>query len=145
MLVTPLVGVWIEILRTLHFQLLIIVTPLVGVWIEILTVVILGCALWVTPLVGVWIEMIAKLLLNNLYGKVTPLVGVWIEIPKEIEKTYETEKSLPLWECGLKSQKHLLCYQQTGSLPLWECGLKYSKQLREQMRRQRHSPCGSVD
>ena len=100
MLVTPLVGVWIEILRTLHFQLLIIVTPLVGVW----------------------IEMIAKLLLNNLYGKVTPLVGVWIEIPKEIEKTYETEKSLPLWECGLKSQKHLLCYQQTGSLPLWECG-----------------------
>ena len=44
MLVTPLVGVWIEILRTLHFQLLIIVTPLVGVWIEITTYYYMGAS-----------------------------------------------------------------------------------------------------
>ena len=51
-------GVWIEIRRTCGFIIPCIVTPLVGVWIEIG-----GKETWdaaqniVTPLVGVWIEI----------------------------------------------------------------------------------------
>ena len=33
--VTPLVGVWIEIVKNIHYQNNPFVTPLVGVWIEI--------------------------------------------------------------------------------------------------------------
>ena len=63
------------------------VTPLVGVWIEILFPSRMhsssGC---VTPLVGVWIEICAALKFSKDVS-VTPLVGVWIEIPfGEIKK-----------------------------------------------------------
>ena len=57
--VTPLVGVWIEISQRKDTTLMVIVTPLVGVWIEMIPPISLPCQ-WsnVTPLVGVWIEIL---------------------------------------------------------------------------------------
>ena len=57
--VTPLVGVWIEIGQTNANLRTGKVTPLVGVWIEMPFGEIKKCAPVVTPLVGVWIEIIA--------------------------------------------------------------------------------------
>lgn len=58
MIVTPLVGVWIEIVYpsnlTRYRQN---VTPLVGVWIEIALEDVLYRDYFVAPLVGTWIEM----------------------------------------------------------------------------------------
>ena len=56
---------------------------------------------------------------------VTPLAGVWIEIlkGKTIEDVAGT--SLPLRECGLKSQRRKADNMAKASLPLRECGLKY--------------------
>ena len=56
-IVTPFVGVWIEIIRNQYLHVVVGVTPFVGVWIEI---------------DGKWIENTADI--------VTPFVGVWIEI-----------------------------------------------------------------
>ena len=55
------------------------VTPLVGVWIEISEHLTVGRTRCVTPLVGVWIEISSKVP-GATGGLVTPLVGVWIEI-----------------------------------------------------------------
>ena len=57
-LVTPLVGVWIEIFTFCRSSPFFQVTPLVGVWIEIIIVVNMYKLAQVTPLVGVWIEII---------------------------------------------------------------------------------------
>ena len=56
------------------------VTPLVGVWIEILEKWKITQELLVTPLVGVWIEIIRIWGTKDSLTCVTPLVGVWIEI-----------------------------------------------------------------
>ena len=71
--------VWIEIYRYRHLCLEQLVTPYVGVWIEIANV---GA--------GTWIAV------------VTPYVGVWIEIVLDRHAGREL-RSLPTWECGLKS------------------------------------------
>ena len=76
------------------------VTPFVGVWIEILT----AGGGWTTTLV-------------------TPFVGVWIEILLQ-DSTIHHDRSLPSWECGLKSYCDVRCYVLVQSLPSWECGLK---------------------
>ena len=77
--VTPFVGVWIEMGRSIKVRFIEKVTPFVGVWIEIicrqsinntsgslplwecgLKCVIIHCAdrsVFVTPFVGVWIEI----------------------------------------------------------------------------------------
>ena len=55
--VAPLVGAWIEILRLLFYQAVVLVAPLVGAWIEITTVSDSSCFPLVAPLVGAWIEM----------------------------------------------------------------------------------------
>ena len=75
----------------------------------------------VTPLAGVWIEIGRKLYRIPLHRIVTPLAGVWIEILCKVN-TNKPSMSLPLRECGLKSDA-----EQT-----------YLDSLR-------HSPCGSVD
>ena len=100
--VTPLVGVWIEISFKLskkscgvaslplwecglkyigccNFSYSIFVTPLVGVWIEILYSALTVFGVTVTPLVGVWIE-ITNPVFYYLATLVTPLGGVWIEM-----------------------------------------------------------------
>ena len=56
-----------------------IVTPLVGVWIEIHQAGRKNHGLFVTPLVGVWIEISRYIKLSGL-SSVTPLAGVWIKI-----------------------------------------------------------------
>ena len=77
-----------------------LVTPFVGVWIEILSNIEDPHAFTVTPFVGVWIE-IASAILRCSAVFVTPFVGVWIEIV--ILSSSETSSpSLPSWECGLK-------------------------------------------
>ena len=101
-LVTPCVGVWIEMLQSTPplipgtslpawecgLKLLYIyssrspsfVTPCVGVWIEISIVSLKSSFTSVTPCVGVWIEiMTLEKFIEN--AEVTPCVGVWIEIP----------------------------------------------------------------
>ena len=60
-----------------------LVTPLVGVWIEIYTAHVESEKVFVTPLVGVWIEIEITDKIHELSG-VTPLVGVWIEIIKNM-------------------------------------------------------------
>ena len=94
-------GVWIEILPAQILKIIILVTPCVGVWIEIADVSADCAETLVTPCVGVWIEIVlGKALQLNL--QVTPCVGVWIEI--EYSNVWEyVHKSLPAWECGLKS------------------------------------------
>ncbi len=100
--VTPFVGVWIEI-SVLHISIVFVgmslpswecglkysmfygnpdgysVTPFVGVWIEISELRRSDNTISVTPFVGVWIEI--KLTRPELEEiLVTPFVGVWIEI-----------------------------------------------------------------
>ncbi len=101
LLVTPLAGVWIEILTAQAPTSSLTVTPLAGVWIEIvggwgLLPILqshpprggvdrncpgeLDCDYGVvTPLAGVWIEIISGTW-RTRPGLVTPLAGVWIEI-----------------------------------------------------------------
>ena len=100
-LVTPLAGVWVEILMSMgsNWNILSlpsrecglkflrqpyqgfseIVTPLAGVWVEILCRKSGNIACPVTPLAGVWVE-IALSMLNAAASTVTPLAGVWVEI-----------------------------------------------------------------
>ena len=55
--VTPLAGVWIEIIESTTDYIEAFVTPLAGVWIEILIWFQSEPEYIVTPLAGVWIEM----------------------------------------------------------------------------------------
>ena len=57
-LVTPPVGVWIEMISEKEVFGLDLVTPLVGVWIEIALYGSGRGIQAVTPLVGVWIEIV---------------------------------------------------------------------------------------
>jgi hypothetical protein len=56
-LVTPLVGVWIEMLMEPRNHTIDLVTPLVGVWIEMSLTILCLRQLEVTPLAGVWIKL----------------------------------------------------------------------------------------
>ena len=77
-----------------------LVTPCVGVWIEMAQIRDALSSKTVTPCVGVWIEIVyvSACLLSPT---VTPCVGVWIEILGGTNKTFNL-RSLPAWECGLK-------------------------------------------
>ena len=55
------------------------VAPLVGAWIEIMKSALGGIICTVAPLVGAWIEMYINVCVINR-TKVAPLVGAWIEI-----------------------------------------------------------------
>ncbi len=78
-----------------------VVTPFVGVWIEIAPMDRLAQLQAVTPFVGVWIE-IRRTMFNVAACYVTPFVGVWIEIRDDGYSRDGRMPSLPLWECGLK-------------------------------------------
>ena len=103
--------------------------------------------------------------IQDVYDNVTPRVGVWIETGK-IYVSQDDNKSLPVWECGLKHCSLSWNLYGNLSLPVWECGLKhvlifvltltfchspcgsvdwniYQSQYIEFV--ERHSPCGSVD
>ncbi len=66
-------------------------------------------------------QKIRKLLVNIA---VAPFVGVWIEI-SDYDYRAVCLPSLPLWECGLKSNTVNEFFTTLMSLPLWECGLKF--------------------
>ena len=57
MLVTPFMGVWIEILQYLPLLAIRQVTPFMGVWIEISLSFLIRPSISVTPFMGVWIEI----------------------------------------------------------------------------------------
>ena len=100
-----------------------VVTPCVGVWIEISKIKakykdlnchsLCGSVDWnffmpsvcflpgVTPCVGVWIEIWTSSVRPLTARAVTPCVGVWIEI-HALGKSACKPRSLPAWECGLK-------------------------------------------
>ena len=82
------------------FQRVILVTPCMGVWIEIYWKIRHVRQRDVTPCMGVWIE-IGWISTHGLTPSVTPCMGVWIEIALswKLKKWYG---SLPVWECGLK-------------------------------------------
>ena len=78
MVVTPFVGVWIEIISAIPASMSCGVTPFVGVWIEIgiphdIAVLIMSLPSWEcglkSPVGG-----------KGTRNYVTPFVGVWIEI-----------------------------------------------------------------
>ena len=76
------------------------VAPLVGAWIEIFAPSVLIVEDKVAPLVGAWIE-INLTDTARFCQEVAPLVGAWIEMAK-ISLVARGERSLPLWERGLK-------------------------------------------
>ena len=84
------------------------VAPFVGVWIEMLYGLIQRRHLHtVAPFVGVWIEIHNFTSLYNSIS-VAPFVGVWIEICFVGSLIPFFKRSLPSWECGLKSQSYPL-------------------------------------
>ena len=78
-----------------------VVTPFLGVWIEIHptsadSVIDRSLPSWECGLKSM--KKGTKIMPAN----VTPFLGVWIEI-KSNAQVFDKEKSLPSWECGLKS------------------------------------------
>ena len=56
-----------------------------------------------------------------------------------------TVRSLPLWECGLKSQEtepELMVVNVTPLVGVW---IEIKTELLQTVRLRSHSPCGSVD
>ena len=77
-----------------------IVTPLVGVWIEIISLCQSLPNNRVTPLVGVWIEMQEQ---EENYGLQRSLPSWECGLKYQKRKTpIRVSMSLPSWECGLK-------------------------------------------
>ena len=94
------------------------VTPLVGVWIEIMTLLNRHMPKLSLPL---W-ECGLKYRATKTYDDsviVTPLVGVWIEIIDDVVYNDTDSMSLPLWECGLKYQVYFRLSYTYGHSP---CG-----------------------
>ena len=81
------------------------VTPLAGVWIEIVKSSESCAPSGVTPLAGVWIEIVEERI-DRIIDGVTPLAGVWIEIQTAHKPVSANAKSLPSRECGLKFITH---------------------------------------
>ena len=77
------------------------VAPLVGAWIEILRSDPADTRTVVAPLVGAWIEIYPCTTSVMLPLSVAPLVGAWIEIC-EFFPSVDDYVSLPSWERGLK-------------------------------------------
>ena len=84
--VTPLAGVWIEILPDVNEVKMDAVTPLAGVWIEMFELRFASGELLVTPLAGVWIE-------------------IWVKTWRQSKRNW----SLPLRKCELKYLR-CICY-----------------------------------
>ena len=75
----------------------------------------------VTPLAGVWVEIKPGFTVCETKD-VTPLAGVWVEIECEVRIAQTQIASLPLRECGLKSDDNITVWHRVCC----------------------HSPCGSV-
>ena len=102
-LVTPFVGVWIEISKMYTTQRLI---PSLPSW---------ECGL--KYIIRICIELRKWSLPSWECGLKSPSCG----------RQYISLRSLPSWECGLKCTRCNCTERTLGSLPSWECGLKCSK------------------
>ena len=81
-MVTPFVGVWIEIYQSCEEAMMSVTSlPSWECGLKFRTPQANNVDLHVTPFVGVWIEIPSRLMRDTV-GKVTPFVGVWIEIRK---------------------------------------------------------------
>ena len=120
----------------------IIVTPLVGVWIEITS---LPFPQYIATSLPLW-ECGLKLSIHlpgTVGSLVTPLVGVWIEIRFDVAVWFDYP-SLPLWECGLKYYSAINLCRILSHSPCGSVDWNLIK-LANQSKSLRHSPCGSVD
>ena len=120
------------------------VTPLVGVWIEIVIGVV-GSAKVLTSLPS-W-ECGLKYSKSVIGLVLSESLPSW-ECGLKSHGTYVLGldgQSLPSWECGLKSTHHSPRIYRLKSLPSWECGLKSYLERYLCIASISHSPRGSVD
>ena len=96
----PLWECGLKSANALYIPLAVLVTPLVGVWIEILRPPQKRESDAVTPLVGVWIEICGKRR-GDQCGQSLPLWECGLKYSKSLQYALKM-LSLPLWECGLK-------------------------------------------
>ena len=80
--VTPLAGVWIEMILPACLIPMYPSLPLRECGLKFLLLAALRMWLYVTPLAGVWIEIFENQLWKSTVDNVTPLAGVWIEMPE---------------------------------------------------------------
>ena len=114
-----------------------------GAWIEIGSFCNRSNRLPVAPLVGAWIEM-DKITGGYYDGIVAPLVGAWIEISTLIPKALASAVA-PLVGAWIEIGWWGVTGITSTSLPSWERGLKSHGGIKENLRRTRRSPRGSVD
>ncbi len=149
-LVTPCAGVWIEMsfncriternlslpVRECGLKSAFYCIPGSNMWslpvrecgLKFLVQYITPSAFHVTPCAGVWIEIHTHLPCKpNVI--VTPCAGVWIEISL-LTLSIGLLTSLPVRECGLKSDRRPCNPSNALSLPVRECGLKYTTSKR---------------
>ena len=67
------------------------VTPFMGVWIEIYMLKLFAQSLYVTPFMGVWIEIFLFFLCLPS-NSVTPFMGVWIEMLKDVNRLLKIDR-----------------------------------------------------
>ena len=121
-LVTPFVGVWIEIdVCTTALMLSVVSLPSWECGLKFVCLTVYFACDFVTPFVGVWIEMYLIIVFSGFL------------------------MSLPSWECGLKLDLICFLWVRCLSLPSWECGLKYVKRAFFKRKGKSHSLRGSVD
>ena len=78
------------------------VTPLAGVWVEIVSIFSISTHTWSLPSRECGLKSTPDK--SNFNGiVVTPLAGVWVEIGDRFLTDKAVESSLPSRECGLKS------------------------------------------
>ena len=120
-----------------------IVTPYVGVWIEIFNDV--TNSLIAATSLPTW-ECGLKFRLPSYNKFLTMSLPTWECGLKSATVTFAwfVSRSLPTWECGLKSVVVGSEYNKGTSLPTWECGLKFGSGIRRSVWI-RHSLRGSVD
>ena len=98
----------------------------------------------VTPFVGVWIE-IWLISVSVERSAVTPFVGVWIEMFYSNHWVIFTIKSLPSWECGLKSLGDRHDTKRPSVTPFVGVWIEIQSRATPLMEQPCHSLRGSVD
>ena len=119
------------------------VTPLVGVWIEILSLQVLyafpsSLPLWECGLkYGIGVD-------NKTVSRSLPLWECGLKSRVTLHIRGKTT-SLPLWECGLKSCATQADVRAAVVTPLVGVWIEINVGSTLYLAHKRHSPCGSVD
>ena len=115
--VTPLAGVWIEILELIWWFLHLTSLPLRECGLKLFLQKRKRQDGSVTPLAGVWIEIIKTTTSTIFYWRHSPCGSVDWNTPRVIASPIPT-MSLPLRECGLKSFRDWTCKKGATVTPL---------------------------